>query len=68
MDWQEIVCLTLVGLTASAFVWKKFRPRRFSFERDTHCGCGSPSQSAPNGSIVFRARRGEVPRVIVKMK
>ena len=67
MDWQQIVSLAIVGTVAALFAWARWRPRKFDFKRDTHCGCagsGTPEQS----SIIFHARKGERPEVIVKMK
>jgi hypothetical protein len=66
MDWQQLVSLTIVVLAAAALLWSRFRPRKFSFERDTHCGCSASSQAAPRQSIVFRARKGERPQVLIK--
>ena len=68
MDWQQILALGIVGLTAAVWLWRRFRPRRFAFHRDTHCGCAAPDPSAAQSSIVFRARKGERPEVVVKMK
>jgi len=68
MGWQDIAALAIVAMTAAAFVWSHFRPRKFNFKRDTHCGCVSPSETTPGPSIVFHARRGERPQVLVKMK
>jgi hypothetical protein len=68
MDWQQIIALVIVGLTAGIFLWNRFKPRKFSLERDTHCGCGKAGQDAPRSSIVFRARKGEKPQITVKMK
>jgi hypothetical protein len=68
VDWQKIVSLGIIGVAAAALLWGKFRPRKFSLERDTHCGCSTPGQSNPQSSMVFRARRGEKPQIIVKMK
>jgi hypothetical protein len=67
MDWQQLVSLTIVGVAAAALLWRRFRPRKFSFDRDTHCGC-SASQDSPQQSIVFRARKGERPQVLIKNK
>jgi hypothetical protein len=66
MDWQETAALFIVVTTAAVFAWRKLRPRRFSFERDTHCGCTSPSADTARPSIVFHARKGETPRITVK--
>jgi hypothetical protein len=68
MDWQQVASLSLVGVTAAMFLWAKLRPRKFSFQRNTHCGCSSVGQSAPGASIVFHARKGERPRIVVKSK
>jgi hypothetical protein len=69
MDWQKIAALTAVAGTAAVFaarVWP--RRRKFSFERNTHCGCGSAGPAGAGNSVVFHARKGERARVIVKMK
>ena len=66
MDWQQLVSLAIVGLAAAALLWSRFRPRKFSFQRDTHCGCSASGQAGPQQSIVFRARKGERPQVLVK--
>ena len=67
MDWQQTVSLAIVGLVVALFAWAQWRPRKFDFKRDTHCGCSS-SGTPDKGSIVFHARKGERPEVIVKMK
>lgn len=75
MDWQQPVALGLVVAAGFGLVASKFRRRKFSFERDTHCGCSSPShadtsgtQAGPKSSIIYRARKGERPEVVVKMR
>lgn len=68
MDLQESVALSIVAATAAVFIVKKFQPKKFSFQRVTHCGCSSPSRSAPGQSIIFHARKGERGQVIMKMK
>jgi hypothetical protein len=68
MDWQAMGSLLIVAATAGLLLWSKFRRRKFSFQRDTHCGCSAIHSSAPQSSIVFRARKGERPEVLVKMK
>ena len=68
MDWQEVISLLIVGIAASALLWGKFRRRRFNFQRDTHCGCSAPGTSGNSGSIIFHARKGERPQVLMKMK
>jgi len=66
MDWQQKVSLLIVAATVVVFLGARFGRRKFKFERDTHCGCALPGQSGPAGSIVFRARKGERPQIIVK--
>jgi hypothetical protein len=68
MDWQQVSALVIVATTAGLFVWSRFRRRKFDFKRDTHCGCGEGGNGGTQGSIVFHARKGEKPQIIVKMK
>jgi len=70
MDWQQITALGIVGVTASLFLYARFKPkpRAFNFKRDTHCGCSHPSSDGSKSSIVFRARKGEPNQVILKIK
>jgi len=68
MEWQQLVSLMIVASTAVLLVWSKVRRQRFSFARETHCGCAAASQSATQSSIVFRARKGQRPEVRVRMK
>ncbi|HWX22715.1 MAG TPA: hypothetical protein VN578_22660 [Candidatus Binatia bacterium] len=68
MDWQQLVSLMLVAAAAALLLAGKLRRRRFQFQRDTHCGCGSVAQSAPQNTIIFRARKGQRPEVLVKMR
>ena len=66
MDWQQLLALLIVACTAGTFVWSKFRKKKFSFEKQTHCGCGTGAPIGPAQSIQFKARKGERPQVIVK--
>ena len=68
MDWQALGALLIVAVTAGLLLWGRFRRRKFSFQRDSHCGCSAVPSSVPQSSIVFRARKGERPEVLVKMK
>jgi len=68
MDWQQLVSLMIVAVAAGWLVSSKFRRRRFSFQRETHCGCAPVASSAPQNSIIFHARKGERPEVLVKMR
>jgi len=65
MDWQQPLALLIVGATAAAFLWSKMR-KRFSFEKETHCGCSSPAGLGPRQKIRFSARKGERAQVIIK--
>jgi hypothetical protein len=68
MDWQQIIALLIVVAAAALLIWSRVRRRKFQFGRDTHCGCSSPAQVAPQSSIVFHARKGEPTRIYMKMK
>lgn len=65
MDWQQIAALAVVVTTALLFAQARLRRRKFSFERDTHCGCSNPSTAS---TILFHARKGERPTVVVRTK
>lgn len=67
-DWQTVVSLLIVATAATGLLWPKLRKRKFSFERDTHCGYIAPNRSTTHQSIVFHVRKGERPQVIVKKK
>jgi hypothetical protein len=68
-NWQEVVALSIVALTAALLLWKKLARRPFVFHRDTGCGCCSmKSNTGTKSSIVLQGRKGEVPRITVKMK
>jgi len=69
MDWQRIAALAVVAGTAGVFLARAWpRRRKFSFERQTHCGCGTAGQAGAKNSVVFHARKGQRAQVIVKMK
>jgi hypothetical protein len=68
MDWQQVCSLVIVGLAAGLLLYGKLRRRPFSFSHQTHCGCASPAAMSPRSSIVFRARKGERPQVVIKMR
>jgi hypothetical protein len=65
MDWQQPLALLIVSMTAGAFVWCKTHRRKFSFEKDTHCGCSS-TPIGPRQTVTFRARKGQRAEVLVK--
>lgn len=68
MEWQELAALVIVATAAALLVWGAVRRRKFKFGRDTHCGCSAPGERSSKSSIVFHARKGEAPRVTMKMK
>jgi hypothetical protein len=67
MDWQQLVSLMIVAGAAVMLLRGRARRGRFSFQNDTHCGCGT-ARSGYQHSIVFRARKGQRREVVVKMK
>ena len=68
MDWQQSVSLVIVASAAVLLLGRKFRRRKFVLARDTHCGCVARGGSSPQGSIIFRARKGERAQVLVKLR
>ena len=68
MNWQQAVSLAVVAVVAGLFLRGHLRRGKFSFKRDTHCGCSTPGPAADKGSIVFHARKGGRPAVTVKMR
>jgi hypothetical protein len=68
MDWQQPLALIIVATAAALLVWGRMRRRKFQFGRDTHCGCSSPAGAGSKSTIVFHARKGEKPRVFVKLR
>jgi hypothetical protein len=66
VDWQQLAALIIVGTTACAFVASKLRRRRFTFQRDTACGCGSAPNLGVPQTICYSARKGERPKITVK--
>lgn len=61
MDWQELVALGIVAVTAAVFVWQ-WRARRHR----PACGCAGHSPSGPPPTTIWRARRGERPQLLIK--
>jgi hypothetical protein len=67
MDWQQLLALLIVVCTAGLFLRGKLRKKRFTVEKDTHCGCGGDGpRIGPAQTIQFRARKGERAQVVVK--
>jgi hypothetical protein len=68
MDWQQAAALLIVAGTAALLLRGRLRRQRFSLARDTHCGCAGGNPGGPQGSILYHARKGERPQVIVKLR
>lgn len=66
MEWQQIMALGIVALTAALFIHARVRRRRGILPCNSNCGCAG---STPKGqSIVYHARKGARPEIIVKVK
>ena len=68
MQWQQMVSLAIVGVAGALLIWGRFRRRKFSFARETHCGCSAAAELPTQSSILFHARKGELPQIVVKIK
>ena len=68
MNWQQAVSLFIVAVAVTYLVWSRIRRPRFSFSRDTHCGCSMVRREGASSSIVYRARKGFPREIHVKMK
>jgi hypothetical protein len=65
MDWQQCAALGIVAASAAGLIGGKFRRRKFG-QGISHCGCDRNS-SGSGQSIVFRARKGARPEILIKM-
>ena len=69
MNWQQLFSLTIVGIAAALLLRSRFGRRKFSFERDTHCGCGGSGHEVRSpASVIYRARKGERPQIVIRMQ
>lgn len=68
VNLQTLAALMIVAIAAAGLLWGLLRRRKFSFERDTLCGCSAANRSVNESSIVFHARKGERPCIIIKAK
>jgi len=66
MAWQEIAALAIVGLTIGIMLWQLLRPRKFGAKKGLACGCAG-SSIPPRERIIFKARKGETPQILVKV-
>jgi len=67
MDWQQAVSLSIVAATAVLLVGSRLRRRKFSLKPGNPCGCALADSGARGESIVFRARKGARPEILVKL-
>ncbi|MGB9603260.1 MAG: FeoB-associated Cys-rich membrane protein [Verrucomicrobiia bacterium] len=62
MDWQEITALAIVCAAAILLVRKFIKKQKRGFSGDC---CSSASQ--PKGSITYSIKKGERPKILIKM-
>lgn len=67
MDWQQIGALAIVGITVILFAWRLLR-RRSNSQLAKHCDCADGAAGETPPSTVLRGRRGERPRMIVRLR
>lgn len=68
MDWQQLASLAIVGIAAALMLRSRFRRPKTPFSIANHCGGCAGIKIVPKHSVVYHARKGERPRVVVKMK
>jgi hypothetical protein len=66
MDWQQIVALVIVAVTAALFIRARLRRRKGGLPCGSQCGSASNISARP--TVVYHARKGERPKILVKMK
>jgi hypothetical protein len=67
VNWQQVAALVIVAVTAVLFIRARVRRRKGKLPCDSHCGCVN-SANLPKESVVYRARKGQRPEIIVKMR
>ncbi len=65
MDWQQAAALGIVALTAACFGVSLFRRKKTG---GCGCGCAASTGTPERSSILLRAKKGERPQVIVKLR
>jgi hypothetical protein len=59
VNWQQIVSLLIVGITAGMFLRAWRRQRVLKLQRHSPCGCGTPRLGDAPPRITFHARKGQ---------
>lgn len=69
MNWQQVVSLLIVATAGGLFLRSHLLRRKLSLVRNLPCG-GCPGQSSrrPQHTIIYRAKKGERPQIILKQK
>jgi hypothetical protein len=67
MDWQELVSLLIVGATVGVLLWRAWRGRKVRGGELGEYGCPLTGHTAARNSVVYHARKGERPRVVIKI-
>jgi hypothetical protein len=68
MDWQQPLALIIVASAAALLVWGRVRRRKFQFGCKSGCGCSSSAAGGNKSEMIYHARKGEQPRVFVKLR
>ncbi len=69
MDWQEMAALSIVAVVWLGWIASLVRRHRLAARGGPVChGCCSAGQAASAPTVVAKARRGERPVLIVKMR
>ena len=67
VDWQQVAALAIVAATAVGMGWRLFGRRSRPGSRSGFCGCADASASGRRGRILCQARKGERPRITVRL-
>jgi hypothetical protein len=65
MAAQEFAALAIVAVTAGIFAWRLLRPRQFHSRKGSACGCPGSSSAPPTERIIFKARKGQTPQILI---
>lgn len=68
MDWQQLASLAIVSVAAALLLRSKVQSPKLRFARTNPCGCAGSRREVPQHSVIYHARKGERPRIIVKMR